>query len=171
MAHVFQLNSAALKRTFAAYVVIARGRGQAQLYVGKTGDNRQGCNPLISRCGNHFSYNPIHSQIRNKIEAHESCLYTYVFDHFDGYCAHEVRRRFRVEKINEIERWINTEIQKAVRDHAHIEIVNPFLGRVRVSDKERRRRKSFRTPDARRKVDGILKQVRYVLSIRSSGTE
>jgi hypothetical protein len=55
MAHTFNLNSQALKREFAVYVVLATEGDTFDLYVGKTGDNREGCNPLISRCGNHFS--------------------------------------------------------------------------------------------------------------------
>jgi hypothetical protein len=60
-----------LKREYVVYVVIEKDKNNIKLYVGKTGDNREGCNPLISRCGNHFSYNKIHSQVRNKIVDHE----------------------------------------------------------------------------------------------------
>jgi len=99
MAYSFHINSAALLRRFAVYVVIAQGEGEALLYVGKTGDNREGCNPLISRCGNHFSYNKIHSQVRNKIPAHESWRYTYVFDHFDEYSDDPKERRTSINRI------------------------------------------------------------------------
>ena len=86
MAHSFAIHPGALRRRFSVYVVVAQGDGKTTPYVGKTGDTREGCNPLISRCGNHFSYNKIHSQVRNKIELHEQWRYTYVFDHFDEYC-------------------------------------------------------------------------------------
>ena len=72
-------------RKFAVYVVVAKLDSDTHLYVGKTGDNREGCNPMISRCGNHFSYNEIHSQVRNKIPNHEDRDYTYVFEHFVDY--------------------------------------------------------------------------------------
>ena len=42
-----------------------RTTAKRHIYVGKTGDNRAGCNPVISRAGNHFSFNPLHSQMRN----------------------------------------------------------------------------------------------------------
>jgi hypothetical protein len=116
MAYTFEIHSAALKRNFAVYVVVARGKRGAHLYVGKTGDNREGCNPLVSRCGNHFSYNKIHSQIRNKIDAHENWSYTYVFDHFDGYCQDVTRRRARIYPNNDLERWLNLEIQVLCRE-------------------------------------------------------
>jgi hypothetical protein len=63
MPHTFRLHPEALKRKFAVYVVVVKAVGHIELYVGKVGDNREGCNPLISRCGNHFSYTKIHSQI------------------------------------------------------------------------------------------------------------
>lgn len=85
MPHKFTLNPESLKRRFSVYVVIAKGPHDTKLYAGKTGDNREGCNPIISRCGNHFSYHKIHSQVRNKIGDHEDREYTYVFDHFDDY--------------------------------------------------------------------------------------
>ncbi len=57
MPYIFSLHQESLKRKFAVYVVVAKLNDDIKLYVGKTGDNREGCNPLISRCGNHFSYN------------------------------------------------------------------------------------------------------------------
>ena len=113
MPYVF-LHRESLKRRFSVYVVMASNSsaGDRKLYVGKTGDNREGCNPLISRCGNHFSYNDMHSQLRNKLTDHEDREYTYVFDHFDDYFADEQQRRKSVDRINEMERWLNQEIQK-----------------------------------------------------------
>ncbi|MDH5716951.1 MAG: hypothetical protein OEZ22_04875 [Spirochaetia bacterium] len=52
MAHKFKINKESLKREYAVYVVIAHSDSDIKLYVGKTGDNREGCNPIISRCGN-----------------------------------------------------------------------------------------------------------------------
>ena len=116
MAHTFEVQSAALKRLFCVYVVIAKNCDETLLYVGKTGDNREGCNPIISRCGNHFSYNKIHSQIRNKINNHEEWSYVYVFDHFDDYSEDPIERRFRIDRINEMERFLNYEIQRLIKD-------------------------------------------------------
>ena len=45
MPHKFTLNPESLKRELAVYVVISKGVGDAKLYVGKTGHNREGCNP------------------------------------------------------------------------------------------------------------------------------
>jgi hypothetical protein len=165
MPYSFKIDSAALKRNFAVYVVVARGKRLTQLYVGKTGDNREGCNPLISRCGNHFSYNKLHNQVRSKIEAHGTWQYSYVFDHFDEYCEHRKRRRARIDRINELERWLNTEIQNAFEECAGVKIVNPFLSRGWVNRKERERRKNFHTPATRKKVEAIVDHVKSIVGI------
>ncbi len=159
MAHKFTLNPESLKRRFAVYVVIAKGNADVKLYVGKTGDNREGCNPLISRCGNHFSYNQIHSQVRNKLTDHEERLYTYIFDHFDDYYDDTAKRREAVDRINEMERWLREEVQKAVRDVEHCELLNPFLGTGYVGPQERSKRLQFRTAKAKEKIEGIVEEM------------
>jgi len=65
----FTVPAHSTRREFAVYVVVARIPSTCEffVYVGKTGDNREGCNPVISRAGNHFSYNKIHSQVRNTL--------------------------------------------------------------------------------------------------------
>lgn len=145
MPHVFTLHKESLKRKFAVYVVVAKSESDTHLYVGKTGDNREGCNPLISRCGNHFSYNEIHSQIRNKIPNHEERDYTYVFEHFDDYPADDTARRECIDNINEMERWLNEEIQKAIEEKTSVRLLNPFSGHGYLKKTERERRKAFRT--------------------------
>lgn len=65
----FEIPGHTTRREWAVYVVIATSKNENEkiFYVGKVGNNRAGCNPIISRIGNHFSHNKIHSQIRNKI--------------------------------------------------------------------------------------------------------
>lgn len=165
MAHKFTIEPEALKRRYSAYVVVAKGIGVTNLYVGKTGDNREGCNPMISRCGNHFSYNKIHSQVRNKLEGHEDWAYTYVFDHFDEYLDDEDARRLCIDRINEIERWVNTEIQNLARDYESVKLLNPYTGAGYIKNVEKARRQSFRTEEAQSKVKGIVARVKEVLDI------
>lgn len=159
MAHIFHLNKAALKRQFAVYVVIARSSIDTKLYVGKTGDNREGCNPVISRCGNHFSYNRIHSQLRNKLPDHESLDYTYVFEHFDDYHEDLVRRRVAIDRINEIERWVNTLVGELLRDRPSCKLLNPYTARGHIKVAQRDLRKAFRTPDTTQKIETLIKAV------------
>ena len=68
----FRIPGEATRREYAVYVMVAQHRetGDLYLYVGKTGDNKEGCNPVISRAGNHFSFNKVHSQMRNKFPSH-----------------------------------------------------------------------------------------------------
>ena len=159
MPHVFHLNKEALKRRFAVYVVIARNGADTKLYVGKTGDNREGCNPVISRCGNHFSYNRIHSQLRNKLADHEARDYTYVFEHFDDYHEDLAARRVAINRINEIERSVNTRIADLVRERRSCTLLNPFTGRGHVREQERQLRETFRTPETSKKIDALIQAV------------
>lgn len=159
MAHKFEVSSHALRRRFCVYVVVAQGEGKVLLYVGKTGDNREGCNPLISRCGNHFSYNDIHSQVRNKIPAHEDWTYTYVFDHFEDYCDDPIERRPRIDKINEMERWLNQMIQSAIAGRDNVQLINQYNGVGYVPKTERDKRAAFRTLEAELKLRSIVAAV------------
>lgn len=168
MAHSFTLNSESLKREFAVYVVVASNLEGIDLYVGKTGDNRDGCNPIISRCGNHFSYNKIHSQVRNKITDHEDKEYTYVFDHFGKYTAEEPQRRELVDQINEMERFLNQEIDQLSKAFDNCTLHNPFRGSAWINASERERRASFRTTENTSKINEIVSQVRELLVNKSS---
>jgi len=159
MAYKFTLNPESLKRRFSVYVVIAKGQRDIKLYVGKTGDNRDGCNPVISRCGNHFSYNRVHSQVRNKIPDHEHREYTYIFDHFDDYHEGGHKRRRAIDEINEMERWLNQDVQNAIRSMKLCELLNPWSGRGRLSSSEQSKWLAFRTEDARQKIQGIVEEM------------
>jgi hypothetical protein len=170
MAYTFEINAHALKRHFSVYVVVAQGDGQSLLYIGKTGDNREGCNPLISRCGNHFSYNEIHSQVRNKIPAHEQWKYTYVFDHFDEYCEEIDERRSRIDRINEMERWLNTMVQEAVLGYKNVKVLNPYFARGYHDMQEKSKRSSFRTAESKQKLDSIVETMKSILGIASANT-
>lgn len=165
MAHIFKLNRESLKREYAVYVVIVHGDQAITLYVGKTGDNREGCNPIISRCGNHFSYNKIHSQVRNKIDSHEDYEYTYVFDHFGEYSEDNKERKGQIDQINEMERWLNQEIQQLSEKHDDCIVSNPYKGTGYVNKAEKERRKSFRNINNEVKIKGIVDAVAMEIRI------
>jgi hypothetical protein len=157
VAHTFKINSASLLRKFAVYVVIAKGKKDTKIYVGKTGDNREGCNPVISRCGNHFSYNKIHSQVRNKLGDHEDRSYTYVFDHFGDYTNSKRENQRGIDEINEMERWLNEEMQTVLVELKKCELINPFKGNSYIPQKERDKRQGFRKSTNKKKISGIVK--------------
>lgn len=163
MAYTFILNKESLKRKFAVYVVVAKSNKDINLYVGKTGDNRDGCNPLISRCGNHFSYNKMHSQIRNHLEKHEGYDYTYIFDHFDDYAKNKKVRRSSIDKINEMERWLNEEIQNEIKGNKSVRLINPFTGHGYLSEVEQTKRRAFRTSANAGKIKRIVAAVGAML--------
>lgn len=164
MPHIFHIHRESVKRRYAVYVVIAKSDSNVDLYVGKVGDNREGCNPLISRCGNHFSYNEVHSQIRNKIIGHEVRDYTYVFEHFDEYSENSDVRRAYIDRINEMERWLNQKIQQRISGNSHYTLVNPYRGVGYISSLERKKREGFRTKESEIKIDLIVSTVVEICS-------
>ena len=162
MAYKFKLYPESLKREFSVYVVIAKGQKNTKLYVGKTGDNRDGCNPIISRCGNHFSYNKIHSQLRNKIHDHEQREYTYIFDHFGKYQENRKNQKENVDHINEIERWLNEKMEAAIQGMVGCELLNPYSGK-HISKAKKQEREKIRKPEDKKKINDIVKEVKSIL--------
>ncbi|MFH6993688.1 hypothetical protein [Flavobacterium sp. FlaQc-48] len=130
------------KREWAVYLFIATPKNNAEkikLYVGKVGDNRDGCNPVISRIGNHFSYNKIHSQIRNKVERPEEYEYEYFYCQFGKY-EDEAEKRFESkQKINELERELNRKVQIRISTNSNYALLNPFIGKY-ISNAKRKSR-------------------------------
>lgn len=155
----FTLNKESIKRKFAVYVVIAKSEKNTKLYVGKTGDNNDGCNPIISRCGNHFSYNKTHSQVRNKLDDHEHREYTYVFDHFDDYHDDKDARRACVDRINEMERWLIEKMKALAASKINVILLNEYQGTGYLSTEEKIKRASFRTLPAQEKIEALVASV------------
>jgi len=114
------------KREWAVYIIIVidNKSDKRKLYVGKVGDNRDGCNPILSRIGNHFSLNKIHSQLRNKIVDTTLFDYRVLYSIFGEYnkSNHSQDR----QKINQIERQLNLLIQDKASDN--FELLNPYKG-------------------------------------------
>ena len=65
-----------------------------------------------------------------------------------------------------MERWLNAEIQQAVRGCSSIELLNPFRGVARSSNTEQQKRLAFRTSEAKRKLEAIVEKVKHVLCIQ-----
>src|SRR6185437_14958462 len=165
MAYRITFNQESLKRQFAVYVVVGKGKADTKVYVGKVGDNRDGCNPIISRCGNHFSYNKLHSQMRNKLSDHEQREYTCIFDHFDDYHSDASARRAAREKIDEMERWLREEINTALTAAPKCELLNPPSTGKYISKANRQKRASFRTSAAQKKIMGVVADVKREIGL------
>jgi hypothetical protein len=137
----FKISGHSTKREWAVYMFVATridGNGRKKIYVGKVGDNRDGCNPVISRVGNHFSHNKIHSQIRNRIGKTENYDYEYFYCHFGEYESDTEQRKKSREKTNELERELNRIVQKKM-NISEFELLNPYKGN-HVSKSERIKR-------------------------------
>lgn len=161
------------RREFAVYVVVASRRGTAEyhIYVGKTGDNREGCNPVISRAGNHFSFNEMHSQIRNKLPySPPEYDYEYLYITFDQYSEVKQERIARVDVVNEMERAVNVAIQEAFPKAPEGCLLNPYKGSGYIKPSERAKRTSLRTTDRMNKVAALVAAVsRHVAAQCVSG--
>lgn len=148
--HRFSVPGHTTRREFSIYVVVARHRERPEikLYVGKTGDNRDGCNPVISRAGNHFSHNTIHSQVRNKLggPTHEFD-YEYFYVTFDRYDVQDADRRAKIDVVNEMERRARALVGERVPDDPRVTLLNPYKGTGYVSAEQREARKLIASVD------------------------
>lgn len=145
----FKIPGDATKRKWAVYVFKAVPRNvleTTKLYVGKVGDNRAGCNPVISRVGNHFSHNKIHSQIRNKIKNPEEYDYEYFYCHFDDYDEDCPNRSATREKVNELERELNRQVQDRIVDPKKYLLLNGYKGTGYISLEEKEKREALLLP-------------------------
>jgi hypothetical protein len=159
MAHMFSLGPDCMKRQFSVYVFVARGGRNTKLYVGKTGDNNEGCNPVISRVGNHLSYSHRISQLRNYIPDVDRRTLTCVFDHFGPYSEDEELRSRALDMINEMERWLREEVSLVARPHSSCELVPAVSAGRSTGMAEQMRRQRHRTDGARRKVMELAREV------------
>jgi len=147
----FDIPAHATRREWAVYVIVAsqKNTNRKLLYVGKVGDNRDGCNPIISRIGNHFSHNKVHSQMRNKIS--ETTLFDYkvFYATFGQYII--ATQNTDKAKVNELERQLNRYIQQNLLTLDNIEFLNPYKA-VGVSKKKANERKQLLSEDERQKL-------------------
>lgn len=152
----FKVPGHSTKREWAVYLIVARHKQDSQaikIYVGKTGDNREGCNPVISRVGNHFSFNKIHSQIRNEIKNTEDYDYEYVYCHFGEY--QEGDNSKEKDRINELERRLNKKLQDRIGEDKNIDLVNTYKGKY-ISKKEKVKRKILVNTEDENLLDELI---------------
>lgn len=153
----FEIPSHTTRREWAVYVIIAtcKESNAKTLYVGKVGDNRAGCNPIISRIGNHFSHNKLHFQMRSKIVNPTKFNYRILYTTYGEYIE-ENHSDFRC-KVNELERKLNTYIQENIRTSENITILNAYKG-VGVSKKKESERLVLLTEQERNSLKNLAKR-------------
>lgn len=109
----FSVPGDATRREYTLYIIVAWPKRDKEkkpvVYAGKTGDNREGCNPIISRVGNHFSLNKVHSQLRNRLVPKQPTDYDYevFYSHFGEY-MHPEKGRAGIDRINRLERRLRS---------------------------------------------------------------
>jgi hypothetical protein len=143
------------------------GAREFHLYVGKTGDNRDGCNPVISRAGNHFSYNEIHSQVRNKLPLTPDYYdFEYFFVTFDPYGGSTIQCRTKVDVVNEMERATNQVLRDNLSEKFRDCLLNEYTGNGYVPKTKRLARAALRTWERMAKVEALVRAVmEYVISV------
>lgn len=165
----FTVPGHATRREFAVYIVVARKQRSSEfhLYVGKTGDNRVGCNPVISRAGNHFSYNDIHSQVRNKLPmAPDFYDFEYFYVTFESYDGSTIQRRTKVDVVNEMERATNQALRDKLSEKLRDCLLNGYEGNGYVTKAKRLARAALRTPERMAKVEALVRVVmEHVISV------
>lgn len=160
--HRFRISGHSTKREWAVYVFLAipvRTPGENfKLYVGKTGDNRDGCNPVISRVGNHFSFNEGHAQIRKLIKQTEDYDYEYFYCHFGAYEKDSGKREMQRSRINELERELNRITQAEIENRRDLELLNPYTGKY-TSKEEKDKRSKLISEEDKCKLQVLVNEV------------
>lgn len=143
----------ATKREWAVYVIAAKkcdNSGKTIFYVGKVGDNREGCNPIISRMGNHFSHNKSHSQLRNKLNNVTNYSYKVYYATFGNY-SYKQHRKYK-DKINELESELNRQVQSKLNGRKDAKLLNPLKGKS-LSKVKRLNREDLLTDDDKETIE------------------
>jgi len=163
------------RRDFAVYVVVARKRRASEfyVYVGKTGDNRDGCNPVISRAGNHFSHNDVHSQVRNKLPLSPDAYdFEYFYVTFGSYNGSAVKRRAKVNVVNEMERATNQALRDLLSEPMRARLLNEYKGTGYVGSAKRLSRTALRTSVRMKEVNSLSRAVmKYLVSFAPSAAK
>lgn len=159
----FKVPGESTKRDLAVYVVVANNRDTftRHLYIGKTGDNREGCNPVISRAGNHFSFNKVHSQVRNKLVSQgpvDQFDYDYFYVSFGSYDP-PTKRKALVALVNEMERQTNLALQELVSKVQNVSVLNPYKGTSVWGSTRSERERLCNNSHAMAKVRALVSQV------------
>lgn len=133
------------QRQWCVYIIVGKHKitGFKNLYVGKVGDNRDGCNTIITRIGNHLSHNKVHSQFRNKIGNTTEFDYKIHFATFGEYIESSKENR---DKVNQLERELNRIVQTKISDLENMVLKNPYAGKGYLSAQEKEYRKLLLTP-------------------------
>ena len=144
----FSIEGFTTQREWSVYVVVAiptnPENNERKLYVGKVGDNSNGCNPIITRIGNHLSHYDDHSQLRNKLDLTTEYDYHIYFVTFGQYIGKD---KSQLDKINQLERELNKIIQSKLADKDDCILLNSYSGKYHIKQAEREKRSKLLTDE------------------------
>lgn len=151
----FEFDGIAALQKWAIYVLIALPKKEIKsptlIYGGKVGDNNDGCNPVISRLGNHLSENKIHSQLKNKstdFESIDNFSIRMYYLHLEDYSKEN--HKDRLNMINESERELIRQLRNKFKDEQYI-ILNRFTGKS-FTNKKKELYKTYLTNEERMNI-------------------
>jgi hypothetical protein len=159
----FEIPSHTTRREWAVYIITAmhnKVKEKVFFYVGKVGDNRLGCNPIISRIGNHFSHSNIHSQMRNKLkeltEYNDPSEYNYKIFYATFGEYNTDNHILDKNRINEIERQLNIKIQEKQGNKNFL--LNPYRG-IGVSQKMKEERNDLLNGEEKKVIEMLAEKI------------
>jgi hypothetical protein len=158
----------ATRRAYAVYLLVAQQRDTGRVtgvYIGKTGDNREGGNPIISRVGNHMSYNTLHSQARNRFRTTEDLDFRFFYSLFGSYTDPKISRD-GIDVINEMERQLNRRTQDAFGEL----VVNAYKGSGRVPRTEREKRVAMCSVERMERLDALIVAAKQFIDAAGSNS-
>jgi hypothetical protein len=151
-----------IRRSFSVYVVVAEPHENGsplKIYVGKTGDNRSGCNSVITRFGVHVSFVRDAPLRKNHFkEELPNFDYRIFYAHFDIYDA-DSPARDPIDAINEMERALNQIAQEKAGEPSRYEVVNPYKGKGYCSREKRAKLAALRTPERMERLSALWEKV------------
>lgn len=152
----FSIPGFTTQRQWSVYVVIAvstkKTNGIKNFYVGKVGDNSDGCNPIITRIGNHLSHYTEHSQLRNELELTADYNYHVYFATFGNYTGKD---RNLLDKVNQLERELNKIVQKKIEVREDCRLINPLKGTYYINRQEKEKRERLLSEVERMRLDEL----------------
>lgn len=102
------------RRDYAVFLLLATHRESKErlCFVGHTGDPHEGCQPILSSAGSHFSHDLDHARMRDRLGNPEEYDFDYFYATFGGWTDLSDPRS-NVDTIQEMERQLSVLAQEA----------------------------------------------------------
>ncbi len=136
----FSISDFALQREWIVARPTNPDNNEKKLYIGKLGDDSNGCNPLITEIGNLLSHFDDDTESSNKLYAATEYNYYIFFAKFGQYKGED---KSQLEKINQLEKKLTKLIQSKLKGKVDYKLLNSNIGKqhIQVGEKAKRRKK------------------------------